>query len=167
MSVMMRQIMTLFDEYQSEGERQAHPAGHEGERTPGLLERRPATTRLSDRGSRAARCQDQEEAGDRSDPGREDPAIYRLALNGVKIAGRWGSRRSPAISTRTTCRPRTADAGAWPPFTRFSPARPILANTTSTSAPQDRRGQGRERARDDARASHRLRGRVRDCATDR
>ena len=38
MSTMIRQIMALFDEYQFQGERQAHIAGHEGERPARLLE---------------------------------------------------------------------------------------------------------------------------------
>ncbi len=58
MHVMMRQIMALF-----EGKRQARHASLEGERAARLLERLASSYRLSHRRRRAARSQDQEEAG--------------------------------------------------------------------------------------------------------
>jgi site-specific DNA recombinase len=61
MSNMIRRIMALFDEYQSK-ENATHPAGHEGECPPGLLERLAAAHRLPDCGScRAARPSHQED----------------------------------------------------------------------------------------------------------
>ncbi len=56
MSNMIRQIMALFDEYQSKGKRQAYAAGDEGERPARLLEWRATADRLPHRGGgRAAR----------------------------------------------------------------------------------------------------------------
>ena len=49
MSTTIRQIMALFDQYQS-GERQAHIAGHEGERPARLLERLAPADGLPHRG---------------------------------------------------------------------------------------------------------------------
>ncbi len=61
MSNMIRQIMALFDEYQSK--ENANAAGHEEERAAGLLERLAGADRLSDRGVvGAARAPDQEDA---------------------------------------------------------------------------------------------------------
>jgi DNA invertase Pin-like site-specific DNA recombinase len=72
MSNMIRQIMALFDEYQSRENAKAHATGDEGERTARLLEWRAAADRLPHRGSRrAARPPHQEDAGDRSHPGRD------------------------------------------------------------------------------------------------
>ena len=65
MHVMMRQIMALFDEYQSK-ENAKHVCGLEGECPAGLLERLAAAHRLLRRRGRAARREGQEEAGDRS-----------------------------------------------------------------------------------------------------
>lgn len=73
MHVMMRQIMALFDEYQSKGERQARPAGAEGKCAARLLERRAAADRLSHHRGRDARGQGQEEAGNRSAARRHHP----------------------------------------------------------------------------------------------
>ena len=73
MSTMIRQIMALFDEYQSK-ENAKHVCGLEGECPAGLLERLAAAHRLTCRRGRAARCQDQEEAGDRPAPRRDGAA---------------------------------------------------------------------------------------------
>ena len=71
-----------------QGERQAHVAGHEGERPPGLLERLPAADRLPHRGGRrAARPPHQEDLGDRSLPGRD-----RAADLPPGARGRWRHR---------------------------------------------------------------------------
>src|SRR5262249_32315011 len=72
MSNMIRQIMALFDEYQSKENAKHTLTGHEGECPPGLLERLVAADRLSDcRVGRAARTSDQENSRDRPNPGRD------------------------------------------------------------------------------------------------
>lgn len=75
-----------------QGERQAHAAGDEGERAPRLLEWRAAADRLPHRRSRrAARPPHEEDAGDRSHPGRDcaadlSPSARRKRL--IRIDGR-------------------------------------------------------------------------------
>ena len=66
MHVMMRQIMALFDEYQSKENAKACPPCPEGECTARFLERLSAAHRLSRRRGRAARREGQKEAGNRS-----------------------------------------------------------------------------------------------------
>jgi DNA invertase Pin-like site-specific DNA recombinase len=80
MSVMMRQIMTLFDEYQSK-ENATHTmrAMKESAR---ILERRASAAWVSNRGGEATRPENQEEARDRSDPRRDRPADLSARAQG-------------------------------------------------------------------------------------
>jgi site-specific DNA recombinase len=75
MSNMIRQIMALFDEYQSKENAKHTLRAIEGECPPRLLERLPAADRLPHCGGRrAARPPHQEDFGDRSDPSRDRAA---------------------------------------------------------------------------------------------
>jgi hypothetical protein len=91
MSNMIRQIMALFDEYQSK-ENATYAARDAGERPARLLEWRAAADWLPHRGSsRAARPPHQEDSGDRPDPGRDGaadlpPGARRKRL--IRIDGR-------------------------------------------------------------------------------
>ena len=77
MSIMMRQIMALFDEYQSKEDAKHVLRALKENARQGFLERRAATDRLSCGRGRAARREDQEEAGDR-------PAARRHSVAGVQ-----------------------------------------------------------------------------------
>src|SRR5579872_6524369 len=82
MHVMMRQIMALFDEYQSK-ENAKHVLRALKENAPtGLLEWLLAADRLPRRRGRAARSQGQEEAGNRSAARRHDSADLSPRLGG-------------------------------------------------------------------------------------
>jgi site-specific DNA recombinase len=81
MHVMMRQIMALFDEYQSK-ENAKHVLRALKERTAGLLERLAAADRLPRGRGRATRGKGQEEAGDRSAPRRHGAADLSARFGG-------------------------------------------------------------------------------------
>ena len=98
MSTMIRQIMVLFDEYQFQGERQAHIAGHEGERPARLLEPLlpPIVYRI---------VEPAEQHGHRTKKTLVR-LIFRLAREAAGIptrdGGRWGLGAVHKVLTRTT-----------------------------------------------------------------
>src|SRR5450755_2794066 len=94
-----------------QGERQAHPAGHEGERPAGFLERRTATDRLpyvagEQRGHRIKKTLE-------IDPFQAETVrlIFRLALEGDGTSGPMGVKSMTNHLNATGI--RTRDGGRW------------------------------------------------------
>ncbi|MBB3773595.1 DNA invertase Pin-like site-specific DNA recombinase [Angulomicrobium tetraedrale] len=120
MSVMMRQIMTLFDEYQSkENAKHTLRAMKENARQGYWNGSRPPIGyRIVIAGQRGSKVKKKLEI----DPIHADTVrlIYRLALTGdPRRSGRlWASSRSPPISTSATSAPVMADTGGSLPSTR-------------------------------------------------
>ncbi len=149
MSVMMRQIMTLFDEYQSkENAKHTLRAMKENARQGywnGALP--PIGYRIVAAEQRGAKIKKKLEI----DPIHADTVrlIYRLALNGDSDSGPMGIK---SITTYLNQRDiRTRDGGRWasPRCIRYSRAPPISANIGSTRATT-------RRARQNPRPSMRL-----------
>src|SRR5207237_1316777 len=89
-SNMIRQIMALFDEYQSK-ENAKHTWRAEGERPPGLLERLAAADWVSHRRGRgAARPPHEEDSGDRSYPSRDRAVDLPPGARGRRRVGADG-----------------------------------------------------------------------------
>jgi DNA invertase Pin-like site-specific DNA recombinase len=152
MSVMMRQIMTLFDEYQSkENAKHTLRAMKENARQGywnGALP--PIGYRIVAAEQRGAKIKKKLEI----DPIHADMVrlIYRLALNCDGDRGPMGSSRSPPISTTATSGLAMAVDGALPRCIRSSRARPISASTDSIRATTRRGRPSPSRARGDGRS---------------
>lgn len=131
MSVMMRQIMTLFDEYQSkENAKHTLRAMNENARQ-GFWNgaRPPIGYRIVAAEQRGSKIKKKLEI----DPIQAETVrrIYRMALNGSMTGGRWGSSGSPPGLTITISAPATAGGGVWRRSIRCLLAPPISASIGS------------------------------------
>jgi hypothetical protein len=119
MSNMIRQIMALFDEYQSKENAKHTLAAMKENARQGFWKRLPAADRLPHRGRRrAARPPDQEDLGDRSLPSRDRAANLPLGARRRRHVGAAGRQEDHQASQRRASAPETADAGASAPSTR-------------------------------------------------
>ena len=112
MHVMMRQIMALFDEYQSKENAKYPPRVLKENARQGFWNGSlpPIDYRVVAAEQRRVKVEKKLEIN----PLHADtvPLIYRLEPEGDGAGGPMGSRTSPAISTAAVSSPATADAGA-------------------------------------------------------
>lgn len=147
-----------------QGERQARSARLEGERAAGLLERLTAAYRLSRRGCRAARIEDEEEAGDRPAPRRHcAPNLPPCAgrRRHVRPHGREGHCHLPEQEPHV--HPQRRALGHWPASPYSDPAH-LYGRAPVQQAIQGQRGKAQGGGRHCSGAAFDRRGDLRDFA---
>ena len=164
--VMMRQVIALFDEYQSKENAKHVLRCDEGKRAAGVLEWRAGTAWLQGHRSRAARRAHQEEARSRSGRGRDRPADFpAVRSKAISAPGPMGVK---AITSWLNAHGhRTRTGGLW----GLGRVHALLTNPVYAGRlrfnrmdSKSRRAEVRKRVRLLRRPTHHLRGVVRSRA---